>query len=311
MVNPAGHSNRHNAYRRLSRLLFPKGYLGKILLLTFVAAHIPLLVLIVYTVFVSGLDSGTALRLLGVALVATLAGTSVALTGLWILLTPVASSSRALEHYRRTGTRTPLPIDVQDEGGRLMAHVHGTLEGFDTTIGQLATQATRDHLTGAYNRREGTRRLQQELAAYHQHHDGVLAVILLDADNLKSVNDRWGHSAGDTMLQRFAEAITHTVDGHGWVARWGGDEFLAVVGEAGSEPLAERLIEELLEELGRTPLLMPDGAEVHMRLSAGVARHVPGDDVQALFNRADSGLYDAKRGQRLPGAGVAAGAIPR
>jgi len=86
-------------------LLFPRSDLGKIMLLTFIAAYIPLLVLIVYTVFVSGFDAATTISLLLVALGVTMVGTAVVLGGLWVLLTPLAGPSLALERYRRAGTR--------------------------------------------------------------------------------------------------------------------------------------------------------------------------------------------------------------
>lgn len=296
MATSARQSKRHNAYRRLSRLLFPQSYLGKILLLTFVAAHIPLLALVVYTVFVSEFDTGTTVALLLVGLGATLMSAGLAMAGLWILLTPVVSSSLALERYRRTGARIPLPIDVEDEGGRLLANVHGTLEGLDRTIARLEAQATRDDLTGVYNRREGARRLRGDLDASREQ-AGTLALILLDADHLKAVNDQWGHHAGDRVLRRFAEVLSRTVDGHGWVSRWGGDEFVAVVRESGDRPIAERLLGHVLDELARSPLRMDGGEEIQLRLSAGVAHNEAGDDVQGLFNRADAALYRTKRFQ--------------
>ncbi|MDQ3654205.1 MAG: GGDEF domain-containing protein, partial [Chloroflexota bacterium] len=279
MATTAGHFNRHNAYRWLSRVLFPQRYVSKMLLLTFVAAHIPLLVLFVYTVFLSEFDLGITVDLLLVGLIATLAGTAIAMAGIWILLTPIASSSQALERYRSTGVRMPLPLDIRDEGGRLLANVHGTLEGLDTTIVQLEALATRDELTGVYNRREGTRRLLGHLDPRHGDEAGI-TMILLDADNLKSINDRWGHTTGDHVLQRLAEVISLRVKDHGWVARWGGDEFVAVIRESGDEGLTERLIEGMLEDLESTPLPVHGGAEIQLRLSTGVARHTPGDDMQ-------------------------------
>jgi len=278
----------------LSRVLFPKRYVSKMFLLTFVATHIPLLVLFVYTVFLSEFDTGITIDLLLGGLIATLVGTAVAMAGIWILLTPVASSSEALERYRGTGVRIPLPLDIRDEGGRLLANVHGTLEGLDTTIVQLEVLATHDELTGVYNRREGTRRLLGHLNLNHGD-EAAVTMILLDADNLKSINDQWGHTMGDHVLRRLAEVISQRVEDHGWVSRWGGDEFVAVVRESGEDGLAERLIEGMLEDLESAPLRVHGGEEIRLRLSTGVARHTPGDDMQGMFNRADDELYRTKR----------------
>jgi len=289
--------DRHNAYRMLSRVLFPRRYVGKILLLTFAAAHVPLLALIVYTVFVSGLDAAATITLLVVGLIATLVGTGIAMIGLWVLLTPVVSSSEALERYRSTGVRVSLPVDVPDEGGRLLANVHRTLEGLDTTIAKLQVLVTRDELTGVYNRREGTRRLLEQLEA-NRDVGSVVTMLLLDADNLKSINDQWGHGTGDCALQRFSDVIVNRVGELGWVSRWGGDEFVAVVQEHGQAFLAERLIEGMLADLERNPLRMAGGEEIWLRLSAGITRNRPGDDLEMLFNRADVALYRAKGMQK-------------
>ncbi len=295
-----GHSTRHSAYRWLSRVLFPKRYVSKMFLLTFVAAHIPLLALFAYTVFLSGFETGMTIDLLLVGFVATLIGTTIAMAGLWILLTPVISSSQALEGYRSTGVRMPLPLDVGDEGGRLLANVHGTLEGLDTTIARLERLVAHDDLTGVYNRREGARQLHHLLEGDHES-DGVVTLILLDADDLKSINDKWGHSVGDRVLRRLAEVIAARVDGHGWVSRWGGDEFVAVIRERGRDVRAEWLIQGMRQDLGQMPVRVRGGEEVRLGLSTGVARYVPGDDVERLFNRADDALYRSKRMRQADG----------
>ncbi len=294
MATTARHVNRHTAYRWLSRVLFPHSYIGKILLLTFVAAHIPLIGLITYMAVRSPVDPATTIALVVVGLAATLIGSGVAVTGIWVLLTPVASSSRALESYLRDGVRLPLPIDVDDEGGRLMANVHGTLEGLDRTIGQLEELVIRDELTGVYNRREGTRRLLEHVDAGGAT-PGELALIQFDADELKAINDRWGHGVGDRVLQRFAGVIAQRVGRHGWVARWGGDEFVAVVWETGADRLAERLIQGMMHDLDGNPVRVTTGEQIRPTLSVGLARRTAGDTLEGLFDRADAELYRTKR----------------
>lgn len=122
--------------------------------------------------------------------------------------------------------------------------------------------------------------------------EATVTMILLEADNLQSINDRWGHTTGNHVVQRLAAVISHRVEEYGWVARWGGEEFVAVIRESGEDSLAERLIEGMLEDLERTPLWVP-GGEIRLRLGTGVARHTPGDDMQGMFNRADGKLYRA------------------
>ncbi len=293
VASSAGPFDRQAAYRRLSRILFPQRYIGKILLLTFIAAHIPLLALVAYTLVASPFDGTVVARVLVVGFSATLAGAGLALAGLWVLLTPVVKASEALETYRSEGIRRPLPTDLGDEGGRLMANVHGTLEGLDSTIARLNVLATHDDLTGVYNRREGTRRLLDELDGGGGGSGATL--ILIDVDNLKWINDQWGHSVGDRVLQLLAEAIARRVEDHGWVSRWGGDEFVVVVREAGFGGLAEQLVESVRHDLERVPVRVDGGGEFRIRLSTGVARHEPGDDAQGMFNRADQEFYQAKQ----------------
>lgn len=294
MASSTRHFDRQGAYRWLSRIVFPQRYIGKIMLLTFVAAHIPLLALVAYTVIASPFDSALVVRVLAVAFIATLVGASIALAGLWVLLTPVVTASEALETYRRDGIRRSLPTDLDDEGGRLMANVHGTLEGLDATIARLNVLATHDDLTGVYNRREGARRLLDDVGA-------GATLILIDVDNLKWINDRWGHSVGDRVLQLLAEALARRVEDHGWVSRWGGDEFVAVIQESGPGGLAEHLIGAVRDDLERVPVRLDSGEEFRIRLSTGVARYEPGDDAQDMFNRADQAFYHAKQTRGLAG----------
>lgn len=300
MGSSAGYFDRHAAYRWLSRILFPQRYIGKIMLLTFIAAHIPLLALVAYTLVASPFNSTVVVRVLVVGFIATLAGASLALAGLWVLLTPVVKASEALETYRGEGVRRPLPTDLDDEGGRLMANVHGTLEGLDSTIARLEVLATHDDLTGVFNRREGTRRLRDALSGNAANRAGA-TLILIDVDNLKWINDRWGHGVGDHVLRLLAEAIARRVEDHGWVSRWGGDEFVAFVRETGADRVAEPLVHAVRRDLERSPVRLDDGGELRIRLSTGVARYQPGDDLQEMFNRADQAFYRSK--QTRDGAG--------
>lgn len=127
---------------------------------------------------------------------------------------------------------------------------------------------------------------------------------MLDADNLKSINGLWRHSTGDCLVQRFSDVIVNGVGDQGWVSRWGGDESVAVLRERGQALPAERLIEGTLTDLERAPLRVAGGKEIQLRLSAGVARNRPGDDMEILFNRADLALCRTKGMQKQRDDGV-------
>jgi diguanylate cyclase (GGDEF)-like protein len=152
---------------------------------------------------------------------------------------------------------------------------------------QLAELAFADSLTGLANRRALDERLEAEVAAALAE-DRDLALVLCDLDNLKDINDRGGHQAGDAALVRVAQVLSAAA-GHGhMVARLGGDEFcLLLVGASAAEAraTAERALDMLAE----------DGA-VAAGISAGIASIGSGARRPAdLMRAADAALYTAKR----------------
>ena len=310
MVPPVGQTRRLRGYARLSRLLFPQSYLGKIFLLTFAGTHVPLVALIAYLLLAADLAFASAVAVLLVALAATLAGTAAALLGLWLLLAPVAAASAALRAYRRAGTPPDLPADLDGEAGQLLADVRQTLTELDAAMKRLADQALRDPLTGLPNRRAFERRLAEDLAEVARR-GGAVALVALDADGLKGVNDERGHAAGDACLRRLAAALARHVGEQGWVARWGGDEFVAVVREAEGAPPAEALLARVEAKLAAAPVVLPGGGAVALRISWGVARVGDGESVQELFARADAALYRTKRARSTGRAGTASSPTTR
>ena len=121
-------------------------------------------------------------------------------------------------------------------------------------------------------------------------------LALLDLDQFKPINDRFGHGTGDACLKHVAEVLGRSVRGEDWVARWGGDEFLVRLWEADGALLGDRALERVAEELRRRPARLPNGVEARLTFSAGVTRwEGPGAaDVQGLLERADKALYRAK-----------------
>ncbi len=288
---------RLQAYRRLSRLLFPRSYVGKIVLLAVVSAHVPLIAVVAYLLLLSDLATAHVLTVFAVTLIATLVGTSFVLTGLWVLLAPVASVRHALHAYRDHGVRPALPTDIDDEGGRLLADVQHTLIHLDEAMTQLEDRAVRDSLTGVYNRRGGEQRLADDLMVV-PHRSGHLSLILLDADGLKLVNDRWGHAAGDACLQHLAAMIARHVGGDGWVARWGGDEFLVGLWAGEGARTAERVLAGIVDDVAAIPIELPSGEQTWLSVSGGVAHLGGQEDAQRLLERTDAALDKAKRSSR-------------
>jgi len=273
----------------LSRAPFPKSYVGKVFFTAFLGTHVPLLALLVYFVR----RRHFALRILSVTVPATLGGTAFTLWAMYALSAPTALASRALKRYLDSGELPDLPVDYTDRAGRLMADVQYTVERLDKAVRSLGEQAARDHLTGAYNRRAAEERLAEDVKRAERG-VGQLSLALFDLDSLKSINDMYGHRAGDACVVRFAEVLNRNLRAGDWVARWGGDEFVVGLWNAREGRPTERVLERIAEDLRENPVVLPAGVEVHLAFSGGACPWKPGDDVRELVSRADEALYQAK-----------------
>ncbi|RBY86701.1 hypothetical protein DQ244_18675 [Blastococcus sp. TBT05-19] len=165
------------------------------------------------------------------------------------------------------------------------------LRVIDALRAQLAEEVVRDPLTGLHNRRHLEQVLGDDLGAGS--HAGGLAVLAVDIDHFKSINDRFGHGAGDTVLAAVARRLQAAVRDGDTAVRLGGEEFLLVLPDADREQ-AVRRAEQLRSELAASvhPL---DGEDVRVTISVGVAvRPDDGGSASALLKAADRALYTAK-----------------
>jgi diguanylate cyclase (GGDEF)-like protein len=155
--------------------------------------------------------------------------------------------------------------------------------------------ASSDMLTGLPNRGTLRETMQAAMARARRekHH---LAVLMVDLDHFKPVNDRHGHMAGDQVLQEVARRLVRTLRRGEPHARFGGDEFVVVVEEHGDAAAARSVAERIVEAL-RAPILVGD-LRITIGASIGVARFPDdADDADALLRMADSALYRAKAGR--------------
>jgi len=151
--------------------------------------------------------------------------------------------------------------------------------------------AVLDPLTGLHNRRFAEQCLETEIARA-QRHNHPLTLMVLDLDDFKQVNDRYGHSVGDSVLKVFAERLKRAVRGSDLAARIGGDEFLAVLPECESGQ-----VQHVIARL--TPLEAGlNGERVSVTFSAGWTDYRSGESPDQLFHRADQTLYTNKRSHR-------------
>src|SRR5690606_19504388 len=179
-------------------------------------------------------------------------------------------------------------------GNALAMHLTGTLQ--DITERKraeevLRVQARTDPLTGLLNRDAILGELAEWLddPAMSQ-----VAVLYIDLDRFKVVNDVLGHGAGDELLISAARRIARAVRDEGLIARFGGDEFLVVCGIGDDSSRPERIADAILDAFGDS--FRFDNEEFAITASIGIARTpADGDAVQALIQNADTAMYDSKR----------------
>jgi diguanylate cyclase (GGDEF)-like protein/PAS domain S-box-containing protein len=158
---------------------------------------------------------------------------------------------------------------------------------------KLAYMVQHDTLTDLPNRSLLHDRLGQAIGAAQRHH-GALALLYLDLDRFKLINDSLGHVVGDRLLQSVALRLGECVRASDTVCRLGGDEFVILLSEVAHEQDAAHCADKLLQAF-RTPYVL-DGHELHVTASIGIVVH-PGDGtaVEALLQNADSAMYEAKK----------------
>jgi diguanylate cyclase (GGDEF)-like protein/PAS domain S-box-containing protein len=198
---------------------------------------------------------------------------------------------------------------------RALSHEDGTVSGAIACVAdvtdsarmrdELKKRATFDELTGCYNRASFMLALEASIAGGQPHSER--AVMFVDVDRFKELNDRYGHAAGDELLRILGERLRETVRGDDLVGRIGGDEFLVMCPNVGGPDGAMRLAERLTETLHDGVRL--GGGMVRPQVSIGVAwSNCDGTDADALVAQADIAMYQSKRQRR--GQPKLAGAVP-
>jgi diguanylate cyclase (GGDEF)-like protein len=160
-------------------------------------------------------------------------------------------------------------------------------------FGELSDRAERDALTGLANRRALDERLEEELdraRRYRTH----LSLVLVDIDDFKQVNDRYGHQSGDDLLRAFATALSGSLRELDLAARFGGEEFALLLPgtPSGGACIVAEQIRRLVSEL---EVAGPGGLPIRLTASFGVADYPSCATVDELYECADRRLYDAKR----------------
>ncbi|MCC8394693.1 EAL domain-containing protein [Paraburkholderia sp. MMS20-SJTR3] len=162
--------------------------------------------------------------------------------------------------------------------------------------GQIVRLATLDALTGLPNRATLTERIDSAIA-HGRRQNTSFAVLFMDLDGFKTINDSLGHSAGDEVLIAFARRLEQCVRANDTVARLGGDEFVVLTENLASRDAAAALADGVLDRMRRGT--WSDAQPLQVMPSIGIALYpADGDSVETLLKHADAAMYEAKRAGR-------------
>ncbi|GAB4217034.1 MAG: hypothetical protein OHK0012_20540 [Synechococcales cyanobacterium] len=211
-------------------------------------------------------------------------------TARWITR-PMATLYQASQNMAAGQMNTTIPPTVIQELHAVGESFNGMASQLQASFSQLHYAATHDMLTGLCNR-----------AAFHEHVQRVMerdpetihcAILVLDLDNFKVVNDTLGHLAGDQLITCVSQRLQHCVRAHDTLARFGGDEFVILLEPIGDPQEAVRIARRILDRL-KEPFILQD-TPTYTSVSIGIAVYNPAsDDAESLLRRADFALYEAK-----------------
>ncbi len=157
---------------------------------------------------------------------------------------------------------------------------------------RLYEMATRDFLTGLLNRREGFRRFQEEISKSSRNLQPLTAIIL-DIDHFKTVNDTYGHLAGDKVLQVLPDTLIPVLRDYDIFCRYGGEEFLLILPSTTLQKGVE-IAERLRKKIAESRFPVKNETTVTLTVSLGVAQLTGNENENSLINRVDAALYKAK-----------------
>lgn len=186
---------------------------------------------------------------------------------------------------------------VDDEGELVLEGIVLDISDRKALEEELSELATRDSLTGLYNRREMSRMLEEEIARAGRY-NRELALLWIDFDHFKDINDSFGHAAGDAVLENVSGLLLDGIRSVDAVGRFGGEEFVVLLPEMGVSS-AHDTAERLRRQVNETPVALNNGETVALTISIGVSVFpVHGRSPDVLCAAADKAMYQAKQSGR-------------
>ena len=242
-------------------------------------------------------------RIVQVVILSSLLALAIAIVASRAMTRSLKSITLAVEQFTRERRSGPLPVQRQDELGQLarsfaqmQEEILEQLDELNQSRNALEHLARHDSLTGLPNRRMFFERLEHALANARRS-AMPLAVLFVDLDHFKQLNDSLGHGAGDRVLQAVANLLRSATRESDTVARLGGDEFVILI-EQLDDPQRVIAVLHKLHERFQLPMLI-DGHEVQVQASMGVSLFPrDGDDIESLLQQADRAMYAAKNAGR-------------
>ena len=219
-----------------------------------------------------------------------------------VVTRPLKQMTREVKRFSSEHVVGGLPTQRQDEIGELargfdemQARIASTMAELDASRTHLAHMARHDNLTGLANRSVFIDRLEHAILSAKRN-GGCLAVLFVDLDRFKHINDTHGHGIGDMALVQAARLLTSCVREVDTVARWGGDEFVILLEAMDEEHEARRVAQTLLDRFGRR--MDVNGLQIDLGVSIGISMYPrDGFDATELIQRADEAMYLSKHRQ--------------
>jgi diguanylate cyclase (GGDEF)-like protein len=208
-------------------------------------------------------------------------------------LRPLRESSRQMRNMADGQTPlAPLPVFRRDEVGVMVDCFNSLVKKVRDNEDRLEQLAHHDNLTGLPNRLSFLMRVEQTIALTLRQ-NGRLALLFIDLDGFKPINDHYGHKIGDLLLQQVATRLSEGVRHADLAARFGGDEFVVLLADIADCEAATAFAEKLIAKLSASYVIRD--IEIKIGVSIGIAL-LPDDaeNVESLIAQADTAMYEAK-----------------